>query len=81
MADPLRQLTSQERVEMIRWSVFASKIRTITKPDGLDRFLFDCDFTQDEKDYVLFNINQLSQIGKYTLPQFKAKVKEFKEND
>lgn len=79
MAEKLKELSSQERKDRIKLSILSEKIAFLNTPAGLDWFLKNQDYTEDEKEYVLFNINDLDIISRLPLCEFRARVKNFKE--
>lgn len=76
----LRELTSEERKERIKFSQLAEELRKINDPSGFERLMNSLNFSQDEKDYILFNINNPDEIVKLNIQTFKDKVIEFKNN-
>ena len=72
------ELNPQERFERIKLSKLAERISFLKTPQGLDWFLKTEEYTQDEKDYVLFNISQLKQISKMRWAEFRENVENFK---
>lgn len=75
----IKELNSQERAERIKLSKLAERVYFLKTPQGLDWFLKSSEFSQDEKDYILFNIHDLKEISKLKLIEFKNRVRIFKE--
>jgi hypothetical protein len=75
----LKEKSPTERRDMIKFSIISSRLRYLKEPDGLEWFLSSEDFTQDDKDYILFNINSLEELSKLRYLDFKNEVLRFKE--
>jgi hypothetical protein len=74
-----KALTSAERRERLKLSYLGSLLKHVNKMDYIDKMRESKEFSQDEKDYVLFNINRLDEISRMYVADFKKEVLEHRE--
>lgn len=77
MADKIKPLSSEERKERLRLSALARRMQIINSPAGFDHVINDPEYSQIEKDYILFHMNDLESISKLTLLEFRKRVSAF----
>lgn len=77
--DRIQSLTPIERKDRIKQSLLASQLKFLRTQSGMEFFLNSDDWTQDEKDYILFRINDLDALSKMKIHKFREAVLKFKE--
>lgn len=78
---PFKETPSpSERKEMIKQSFLAVRLTHIKSSAGWEHFMDDSNFSQTEKDYILFNMHDLERISKMRIHEFYAEVEKHKED-
>lgn len=77
--EKIRYLEPKEREERLYQSYLSGYLKILKTTEGMDEFLSSAEFSQDEKDYILFNIHQIEKIARMKLLEFRKKVEEFKK--
>lgn len=75
------ELDAEERKKRIEISKQASVkrdlIRDLNDPEGFDNFIASHEFTPEQKEYILFNMNRLRKIASLTYSQFIGEYERY----
>lgn len=77
----LISLDSEERIKRIKISKEASVkrdlIRGLKESDSFDKFMESHEFTPEQKEYILFNMNRLRTLASLTYSQFIGEYEKY----
>lgn len=79
--EKIKELTPTERQLRIINSEKSGTLKSIKYQSGFEIFFEDDRISQEEKDYVLFHMNQIEDISKIHYEDFIKLVQKFKEEN
>lgn len=63
-----------------KWVLISAYLKSLKEESGFESIMDSSYFTEDEKSFILFNINIVKEISEWSCADFLKEVKKFKNN-